>query len=704
MKEENSEGQCHTSGLIACQRCRLRKIRCDRRLPRCTSCERAKCACLTTDPTSGKTMPRSYIIHLESRVKELEKELSTMKGVTTLQSDEQTSTYWGGTTGLSFWHTLSSMMRNDLEKDGQEAPCFKSEGSGPLTVPVTEEVHTSTPKFILPPKDEVETLMKKYFEVNNAQIPLIHRESFITAYYEPLYGPLSPNLNIASDYTELNLPRRFAGEPPIGTFYSKYKGEDINQIHISDPKIRRALYFLLQLIAIGKTFDIENPEISTGYHQQAMRYYTDTITTRDRGVALKGVIMLGIYSLARPAFPGVWHVSGMAMRLCIELGLHKEDGVAWNSCNQLMRDEARRLFWSTYILDRQVSVFLGRPAALPENYIKVKKFCLADDSLIQPDTDLAQLPTWPSYKNVSIHVINLMRLQYEIKHNFYDRVDVQEMPNAKVIEKARALGAELKAWYKHIPKDPRILNFDFRSYYFEVTYHVTRLLLIRGATFADEPLEEQLWPLVETGMAVMRGYGILWENRMLNFSWAAVNNMFIAATASLYAIWRLFPTGKLQIESIDEIEKLMDCCMKILHVLKKVCNVATYSYESLEAMKKVVFNLIRSNRGRSPTSLQIQFQGWPLGDRVGGERPGFTEFAEADDVSKVDVPKGERASVPPENSYLENDANMMPEFFLPRTTNTPYSMTDYMSGLPQQLSQWESFVSQPDFLLDIYPE
>ncbi|EFQ98536.1 purine utilization positive regulator [Nannizzia gypsea CBS 118893] len=56
----------------ACNRCRIRKNRCDQRLPRCQSCEKAKVHCVGYDPATKREIPRSYVFFLESRVAYLE--------------------------------------------------------------------------------------------------------------------------------------------------------------------------------------------------------------------------------------------------------------------------------------------------------------------------------------------------------------------------------------------------------------------------------------------------------------------------------------------------------------------------------------------------------------------------------------------------------------------------------------------------------
>lgn len=63
----------------ACNRCRLRKNRCDQRLPRCQSCEKAGVRCVGYDPITKREIPRSYVYFLESRVAYLEKLLTDQK-------------------------------------------------------------------------------------------------------------------------------------------------------------------------------------------------------------------------------------------------------------------------------------------------------------------------------------------------------------------------------------------------------------------------------------------------------------------------------------------------------------------------------------------------------------------------------------------------------------------------------------------------
>lgn len=50
----------------ACNRCRLRKNRCDQKLPSCASCEKARVACVGYDPITKREIPRRLVPCLSS--------------------------------------------------------------------------------------------------------------------------------------------------------------------------------------------------------------------------------------------------------------------------------------------------------------------------------------------------------------------------------------------------------------------------------------------------------------------------------------------------------------------------------------------------------------------------------------------------------------------------------------------------------------
>lgn len=72
----NAPASSSFRNVSACNRCRLRKNRCDQNLPACTSCEKAGVKCVGFDPITKREIPRTYVYYLESRVRYLEELLT----------------------------------------------------------------------------------------------------------------------------------------------------------------------------------------------------------------------------------------------------------------------------------------------------------------------------------------------------------------------------------------------------------------------------------------------------------------------------------------------------------------------------------------------------------------------------------------------------------------------------------------------------
>jgi len=59
--------------------CPQRKTRCDPGLPRCGPCERTSSHCEYYDPAKARKIPRNYVVHLQHKVRDLEKQLAQLE-------------------------------------------------------------------------------------------------------------------------------------------------------------------------------------------------------------------------------------------------------------------------------------------------------------------------------------------------------------------------------------------------------------------------------------------------------------------------------------------------------------------------------------------------------------------------------------------------------------------------------------------------
>lgn len=70
-----------------------------------------------------------------------------------------------------------------------------------------------------------------------------------------------------------------------------------------------------------------------------------------------------------PKDPGAWTFIGLAMKMCIELGLHRRR--RYNKIT-LTSEINKRKFWSCYAWDREISIAIGRPPSISDHDIDVE--------------------------------------------------------------------------------------------------------------------------------------------------------------------------------------------------------------------------------------------------------------------------------------------------------------------------------------------
>ncbi|KAF2099505.1 hypothetical protein NA57DRAFT_17572, partial [Rhizodiscina lignyota] len=234
----------------ACNRCRLRKNRCDQRLPACASCEKAHVKCVGYDPITKKEIPRSYVYYLESRVSYLESLLRAngisftppenftlsfkpddqhnadaqnrgdadgtgQTGTNARQGDQydreklnklvsnigmvsvqgaSDPRYLGSTSGISFARVVFAAVKSSVSGAASERSSVRP--SKPLTAGTGStsmrdsffglQTKPTIRQAPFPDRELAMKLVELYFEHANPQIPILHRGEFM-ALFEKAY-------------------------------------------------------------------------------------------------------------------------------------------------------------------------------------------------------------------------------------------------------------------------------------------------------------------------------------------------------------------------------------------------------------------------------------------------------------------------------------------------------------------------------------
>ncbi|RAK95984.1 Zn(II)2Cys6 transcription factor [Aspergillus ibericus CBS 121593] len=94
--------------------------------------------------------------------------------------------------------------------------------------------------------------------------------------------------------------------------------------------------------------------------------------------SVEAIMLLVLYHLRTSSASRVWYLIGLAMRICIDLGLHRES--QYRKMRPYEGQMRRRLFWSVYLVERYAAWSLGRPFSIPEEDIDVHFPADLDDS------------------------------------------------------------------------------------------------------------------------------------------------------------------------------------------------------------------------------------------------------------------------------------------------------------------------------------
>ncbi|KAG5925506.1 hypothetical protein E4U42_004226 [Claviceps africana] len=548
----------------ACNRCRLRKNRCDQRLPSCASCAKAGVACVGHDPITKKEIPRSYVFYLETRVEQLETLLMSnsipfsaaenlelcsrpsveaqrtvshaasafscqLETVTRANAEQhqvleeskvkkasQSAVVANATrprrtrplasaSGVSFARVVFAAVQYSMsEQTGtneRTANCKPSAGasirdsfSGLHTSPTIQPAP-------FPEKQEGMRLAMLYFEHANPQIPILHRVDFMQT-LDRAYEDAARELT-AQELYMMNMV--FA----IGS--GVILGEPVKTLASIHPGL-----------SLDRPKSACQPE---EYHASAIVHLEECLGTSGCYLeVLQAVLLLASFALLRPVPPGLWYITGVAVRLAVDLGLHHEDGidvdanptepragsgaaqaaelregVAQDRGRRLwIRDLRRRLWWCTYSFDRLVSTCVGRPFGVSDEIITTELPSLLDDECITrrgfevpPDGG-----DHPSYKHVAHHYFRLRLLQSEI-------VQVLQYNQAQL---ARATSSAPCKGYPemrpHLPS-PFLVQFDsFRSWRADMERRLFQWKTSAptkeqtGVSFAIEFLELNYWQVM----------------------------------------------------------------------------------------------------------------------------------------------------------------------------------------------------------------
>lgn len=367
--------------------------------------------------------------------------------------------YLGSTSGISFARVVFAAVKSSVSSTASEKGGNRFNKSG-TAVPAAVNGTSMRDSFFglhtkptikqapFPDRNLGRSLVELYFEHANPQIPILHRGEFMTL-FDRAYAS-KDNHRSSRELYMLNivfaigagiiLDHSRTEQSPDSTASMRNLKRDPKSQHPQQQKVSQQ----------------KQPE---EYHASAMMQLESCLgsgssSDRPEGFGggleeLQAVLLLAGFALLRPVAPGLWYITGVAVRLGVDLGLHYEDGTGVDGNGDIanvaknedvvmeatgylpdpyivderergrrewVRDLRRRLWWCIYSFDRLVSTCVGRPFGITDQVITTEFPSILDDANITASGFRISSENYsgPSYKRVSHHYLRLRLLQSEI--------------------------------------------------------------------------------------------------------------------------------------------------------------------------------------------------------------------------------------------------------------------------------------------------
>lgn len=371
------------------------------------------------------------------------------------------------------------------------------------------------------------------------------------------------------------------------------------------------------------------------HYASALRNFS-TILDYDNIRSVSALMLMAIYCLRNPVGPGAWTYSRMAMLVALNLGLHrKTNSMKKHSVDNELR---KRVFWSTYAFDRQISIPLGRPFAISDRDIDVPLPLDIDEATTEDGFPQVYVPHDNSAPENStslssfLQIVRIRRIESDIQQTIYRVDQTPEISDSTVDEFLQ----RLEIWKTLIPLDARTkrdteaVPFDGYDVYLVYFFKCKRLLLY--PQISKMPVNPRF--LKECAMAcagVCGAYKRLHQAMAVGYSIMALQTVFMAGLTLVYCIW-ISPD---EIFDITTSNGIHDCTIVLFVIAERVRAAKKYR-NAFEVIRQRVIDQISDGSSRQPrqtmsglaAELQSSMHSWEVNQPFEVDNDSFEQFSQ----------------------------------------------------------------------------
>lgn len=531
-------------------RCRRRKQKCDLKNPRCSNCQSAQVECLTFHAGKRADLPRTYVSDLEAEVQRLTRENRTLQrhdrplliddqnspntSAVTHEPEAISTPTEGLTTPTAHVSHLQDLVQSvrSVVVESSGLPRFLGPSSGitlakmvmasvrPDTLPPmarprkhqpdTGHVQSSAAaaESTLPPRHAANHLVEVYFQYRTPHLPVVQRDQV---------GKALDNAYLSA-----------------------------NSSRPTDRTAQRDTFTTYMILAIALC-NVPNPAGGTnrvaqseGCFKSAIRHVEDIITySRSNLETLQAVLLLAQFVSMCPWQGSLWHLTGIALRLCIDTGLHSEEEAQVLHADPGLLYERRRLWYSAYHFDRVLGITLGRPFGITDESSRVP---LPNPWAVSHASDGVNDHIDVHHQRAHNHLFSMSQLESEIRHVQQSQTWPTKLayPKPNLAAWTLDIRPRLQEWYDTIPPPQKAhpSSIFANQAYWDAVYQNSILLLYRPQSNVRFLPVEALSKCHEAARKLITSIKTLQRDGKLDVLWKWVHDLLLAGLTVIYGLWQ----------------------------------------------------------------------------------------------------------------------------------------------------------------------
>lgn len=357
-----------------------------------------------------------------------------------------------------------------------------------------------TVSSLMPPHDTAGQLLEAYFTLRWPALPVLHQPTFMKKHYAKV-----TQLGDSSDAVSIFLTFMVFA---LGSIDTKAQELTLPDAHLD-------------------FFDVAMQHIPGLVHSNSLE-------------TVQGLLLMTVFAVNERRRINSWHAIGLAVRTAIDLGLHRAS--TSSSSDILTTEMQRRVFWSVYALDRNISVSLGRPCSIGDtDFDAPLPGCYSDDELETMCLGATQLEGRlrnPRDLSAFLHIVELRQIQSRIQKNFYPVKTADIIGPHHLEQERQSVRLALDDWIARAPRYSKPTPATFQSPdWFQIAYSHGLLLLYRPSPACPAMSLDSLQICADSAISLISSYSSLYAKNKVTYTWIALQSLFMASVTMLYTLW-----------------------------------------------------------------------------------------------------------------------------------------------------------------------